>query len=544
MFAAGSIKASKWGWDIKQYPLLYGETITQPSTVGYFSGGCLAPNGLIYVMPSVRGFQGVIVIKPGKSNSKTGKWEPATITNVPAEVINPNSKKPALPDIVETQGSLQRRFQSRGILAPNGLIYFFGFFADGYVVVRPQDNPNDNITAYTEWKVVTYTSVGLNPGANTTFGYYGGFLHTDGKIYLLPSLQSVRGTRAPIARIVPRTTYLTSDTIETSGYWTGSLSPNRRYMVSVESNSFTVPGDQSGSAITPPADTSLPAIDYSVDLLPIGDAISHPNGNIYIYGGYKNPYILKLNTTNWSNTSTLGRSIFHTSNDLRIPNISPTTYGIKGSFFAGALEKLKEGQNPEDLKIYLTYSGSPNISGGGSVSSDFAKTIVFDPNTETFENIGDSVATTGGQVGFNMLPPIKMANGNIFCLSRPSPTAGTNPFGQLITTGDDNDYKVIGPQTKRSILSSNEVQSLRSNNFETGMIVCNMADHALYGASLGKTFITAAQGCFEITSVKGFYPGIKYFNYTSSNDSQVYEIPSDLSSLPTSLWNAYFNKPR
>jgi hypothetical protein len=40
------------------------------------------------------------------------------------------------------------------------------------------------------------------------------------------------------------------------------------------------------------------------------------------------------------------------------------------------------------------------------------------------------------------------------------------------------------------------------------------------GSSLGKTFVTAPWAAFEITSVKGFYPGIRYFNYkdnTSAN---------------------------
>jgi hypothetical protein len=45
----------------------------------------------------------------------------------------------------------------------------------------------------------------------------------------------------------------------------------------------------------------------------------------------------------------------------------------------------------------------------------------------------------------------------------------------------------------------------------------------------------------SIVSVKGYYPRIKYFDSTYVDD--LYKIPSDLSTLPTSRWNSYCNKP-
>lgn len=526
MFAAGSIKSSKWGWDVKRYPQFYGETALSPaSTVGYFSGGCLAPNGLIYVLPALTGIQKVYVINPGKSNTKTSKWQAATITTIPAGTGN--GKQPLLPDYVNSLGSQQRRFQSKGILAPNGLIYFFGVFADGYVVINPATNPS-NILNTTEWKVVTYTSIGLAPGAGiTSTAYYGGVLHNDGKIYLLPTRVGLKGSNSPIVRITPRSSSLdTSDTIDISGYWTGgATNSTKRYMTVTSTGAFMAPADITGSAITPPSDTSLPYVDSATSLLPIGDAISHPDGNLYIFGGYRNPYILKLNTNQWSNTGTLGAAVFYADNNLRIPNVNPTTYGIRGAFFSGSLEKLKPGQDPSTLKIYFTYGGAPTLSNPGLISNDYAKTIVFDPSDGSFANVGDIVNQSGVQVAFNMLPGIKMANGHVFCLSHNVSPTITNPYGQLIVT-EDNNPKVIGPQSRATILSAIENAALKNTYFESIMLNCNMADNALYGDKLGKTIVTAANGCFEITSVKGFYPGIRYFSYNNNINRSFTSAPS------------------
>lgn len=568
MFAAGSIKSSKWGWDVKRYPLRYGEPAIT-SNVGCFTGGCLAPNGLIYCLPTYLGAQFVTVIKPGKSNSKTGKWEPATITKVPA---TGTAKNALLPDITSSAASLQRRFSNKGILAPNGLIYFFGFFADGYVVIKPQDNPDFDITQFTEWKVVTYDSVGLKVNtAQSSFGYGGGFLHTDGKIYLLPQRFGFFGTSAPVARIIPRSDYLLNDTIEKSAFWTPTSATNttKKYFPTSGSfqsvNNFPQPGDIDGLQITVPADTYTPNYDSTnggIGPMPtIGDSISHPNGNIYVFGGGRNAYILKLKTdgTTWNSSSTtIGRPLFYTDNDLRVPNnIDPNTHtgvGIQGCFMSGSIEKLRPEQDPETAKIYLHYSGTwendGSITNGIYFQNDYTRTIVFDPVSETFENIGEPVTTIAtDQQPFNLKPGIRMANGHIFSISNSlivAPNNIKNQYGQLIISGEtvDSENKIIGPSSNRSILSPLEIQNINSFCYTSIDPVCNQGSHALTGSSLGKTFVTAPWAAYEITSVKGFYPGIRYFNYDESNDDAIFDIPSNLSTLPTSLYNAYFNKPR
>lgn len=568
MFAAGSVKSSKWGWDIKTYNKYGVNTGSQASNVGYFTGGCLAPNGLIYCLPTYLGAQFVTVIKPGKSNSKTGKWEPAIVVNVPSEV-NPAGKKPPLPDLAAgtTNAILQRRFANKGILAPNGLIYFFGFLTEAYVVVKPQDNPNFDISAATEWKVVTYASVGLAPLAGRS-GYGGGFLHTDGKIYLLHQTYGFNGSSTPIARIVPRADLLSSDTIEKSAYWNPTSSTNdpRRYIPfggTISDAAFQKPVDITGTVLNIPTDTYFPVNQTGGTpgigaMAPIGDAISHPNGSIYVFGGGRNAYILKVKTdsTTWNTNSNPAGAIFYTSNELRVPNKLPSGYsgalGIQGCFLSGSIEKLKPGQDPETAKIYLHYAGTwqEDISlPPGYFQNNYTRTIVFDPVTETFENIGEPVATIAtAQQPFNLKPGVRIANGHIFSVSNflSLSTVGKNPFGQLIVSGEtsSDENKIIGPNSQRSLLSQNENKSINDACYGGIDPVCNQGSHALLGSSLGKTFVTAPTGGFEIVSVKGFYPGIKYFNYNESNDDAIYDIPSNLSTLPTSLYNAYFNKPR
>jgi hypothetical protein len=57
----------------------------------------------------------------------------------------------------------------------------------------------------------------------------------------------------------------------------------------------------------------------------------------------------------------------------------------------------------------------------------------------------------------------------------------------------------------------------------------------------GYTDITFSTNTFIFSEIE---PNVTISFQYGLNDGDIYEIPSDLSTLPTSLYNAYFNKPR
>lgn len=142
---------------------------------------------------------------------------------------------------------------------------------------------------------------------------------------------------------------------------------------------------------------------------------------------------------------------------------------------------------------------------------------------------------------------INMPNGHIFQSQLVNtgnlPAELTNNFGKLLYKGNDGNYKFIGPQ-KRNILEKINNQSIYSAYSAVSGSEGFSSSIPGIKSSLGKTIYSSIWGACEITSVKGFYSGIKHFNYNPDTDSDIYDIPSDISNLPTSLWNSYFNKPR
>lgn len=570
MFIPGSIKSSKWGWDVKNYTPKYSVDYTFNSTSGYWSPLTLAPNGLYYALPKTWYKTGteianeILCIKPGKSNNRTGKWEPAQIFLIPGT----GGKRPPLPSYwASTSAGTQFRFMSQGVLSPgvisgtnNGFLYFFGYSEKSYVRLRPQLDPDADPMTATEWDVINYNDTVPkidDVGDGSTLGsfYSGGVLGRDGYIYLIPCPQtpntnfSVNLNRQKTVRIKPRNTSINTgnnDIIEL-GYYDATSStklfnkstPPVPYAYGVDStgSGLTIPSDLTASAYGNPTNSS------KLNGNSLSNAIVHPNGKIYLFGGAsKRIYIIE--PSKWGTSSEV-----YTSNTIYIPNdlsLSPAR-GWFGQGFTATLEKLKPGQDPETLKIYMGYGGPSFSSSTNSTNRVYTRTIIFDPVTDTFtsqdyDNVtGEGVynATTGsGETGVTS-SFVNFPNGHIFQACKTDLTS-SNPFGKLIYF-DGDDTKYIGPQ-KRHIVSSNEHSLMQQYFSGAGGSGFSNAIPAIK-SSFGKTFLSGFNGACEITSVKGFYPNIKHFSYTD-DDSDIYDIPSDLSTLPTSLWNAYFNKPR
>ncbi len=565
MFAAGSVKASKWGWDYKGYTVKYDASYsTVGGTVGAWSPLTLAPNGFYYALPRVWTKDGgaaandVLCFKPGKSNNKDNKWEAGQVFLIPGS----GGKRPALPSLFpKTLASEQFRFPSKGVLShgvingvTNGFIYFFGMLEKSYVRLRPQLDPDADPLTATEWDVINYNDTtpqidNVTDGANGGSYYSGGVLGQDGYIYLIPSPVSATNNYTSIykqktIRIAPRNTSLNptnEDVIQTGYYNASNLATCFNKNSAPRPYAYGV--DSTGVELTIPSDITLSA--YIGNGKSLSNAIVHPNGKIYLFGGNsKRIYI--LDPTKWGTSSEI-----YTNNNIYIPNLltGNPNRGWHGNSYTATLEKLKTGQDPDTLKIFFALG-----DGNGSVTNDTTKkytsAIAFDPVTETFDasfydnatNEGITLMPNATQgVGPNSSSFIHFPNGHILQATSSSAT-GVNTYSKLLYIGQNDETKFIGP-VNRNILSYTE----KTNLYET---YTHAAGQAGWGSStpgisksLGKTIYSSIWGACEITSVKGFYPNIKHFSYTD-DDSAIYDIPSDLSTLPTSLWNAYFNKPR
>jgi hypothetical protein len=529
MLAAGSFKSSKWGYDmyIPTGGQWYSNITTASSYTSVWSAPTLAPNGFIYMLPTTNTvntgttLDGVLVLNPGQTNRD------APSSNFVE--ANGSASKPNIPidNFYTTPTTLKysNRYLSKGILAPNGLIYFTPSNAQAFVVLDPSGGQNPT------WTVAPFNTIGIASNAFFT----GGVLGQDGCIYLIP-----QGTQT--CRIKPKNTAVnpTSNDIYELGYWTGAT--NRNWAAT--DGGFVRPRDyNTGNQIATQADPVIPqATNKNLGL--VRDAISHPNGNIYVFPytaaapTAQSRFVFIIRPAEWGTTKEIT-----TTSTLGMDSVT----GNLGSIGNVFLEKLKDGQDPDTLKMYGTYFIS--INGSANVAIPNNKSVVYDPTTNTWELVGsqDFSNQNPTTTRINAYPGIQLANGMLFSLTGNSNSTVYNPdIGQVIITGNDVDENVVCNMTDNIIINAQE--SLLMRNIYAPRIVAQLM-YVYGGTSIpitganknGKTIFSGMGGGF-ITSVKGYHPGIKYFSY-NPEDAAIYEIPSDLETLPTSLWNSYFNKP-
>ncbi len=533
MFGLGSFQHSKWGYDIYSYPNNLGitpaNTTGLQSTQGTWSGFTQAPNGYVYALPcgdweydSASGtnvpLQKIAVISPGESNIGQTKWSSGTIQFVTADG---STSKPLLPQSANPNSpGTQSRFRSKGVVGPNGLIYFFGDLcydlstgSTRMVVLNPAAGLNCT------WQVV---DIPRFAGSSDTLRYTGAVLGQDGYIYPIPGCNTT-------IRILPRTTPSGTDTIQ-YGYWNGTIGKRWQAGANTE-NGYGYPRSTSG-IITPPAGVTSPN-PTNANYGSLRDAIVHPNGKIYIMGD-GGQWIFYIDTTsdNWD-------KVYSISSATSLAVYDETEGGLFGRCLGMFMEKLKPGQDPNTLKIYLMYLGKTGVVYSGTQ----AKTICLDPTTDTWELVGGSINWVNNTGSFPtvMRSGIQLQNGHIVGLIG---ITGTD-FNQLIVTGSDVDENKILDPYNPSLFLKNIINRVIGGSNSTYMDDSNKAGGgvALTGTKRGKVIFGGGWKGGQIVSVKGYYPGIKYFNYDESNDDPIYKIPTSLSSLGTSYWNYYFNKP-
>ena len=524
MLGLGSFKSSKWAFDYFKSTNSFNSnvTITNPSSsFGLWNTPTVGPDGFVYMLPCADNatvsnvantpLTGILVVNPGNSNNGTTSY-----TAPSSQYLTSGTGRDSIPTLTGV-GSIIR-FASKGILAPNGKIYFIGYSLPGVVILTPN---GFNST----WQYKTFTQMGFSTTVANLFT--GGVLGQDGKIYLIPNGNVT-------ARIDP-----TTDLISI-GYWNGAIGRRLRSGASPD-NGFGYPRNSSGTIITPPA--NVPAKNEALykTFNGLKDAIAHPNGKIYMFpydSAGNSRWIFILNPDNWGQNNE-----FYSSVDLALPNPNPVT-STSGSVFGSCenifLEKLKDGQDPTTLKIYATYFGNSAYTSNWNSAYPNAKMLELDPTDDTVALVGDTNTANGGTgvYGQAAKPGIQFPNG--FIVSFLSGLAGSK-ISNVIITGDEVGANNAFPDSTKNIIgSSSDIGTFSSFANPPSAAGSFGGSSILINNSFGKVVFSGGGITGGIAfSVKGFYPGIKYFD---SGDN-IYKIPANLAALATSLWNSYCNKP-
>ena len=497
MLAAGSFKSSKWGTDIWQptNQWWYSSITSVASTIGCWSSPTLAPDGNLYCLPttntvntSVFTLDGILMITPG-----------STSTDAPNPIFLPSGgpNKPTIPLAGTTAGN-QSRYIAKGVLAPNGLIYFCpgpgNTVTPNFLIL----NPNG---VNSTWEIKNFTTIAGFPATASNASFSGGVLGTDGHIYLIP-------TGIISCRIKPRNTSINSlnNDIYEIGYWTGAI--GRNWITS--NGGFLKPTDYNTSSQLVSSNPVIPQNPNKASGY-LRDAIVHPNGKIYVFpmnSESQSRYIFILDPTKWNTIAEIS-----TLPSLALPT-SGTGQGPDGNFSNVFLEKPKAGQELSTLKMYATYSGKWNT---GVSTNAYRKTLVLDPVTNTWTLNGGQFDLSGNIAS---QPSFQLANGMITAVTGINVNGATNNpnIGQVILTGNDVSENKLLDINKNIIYNDTEANLIRTkfglyNGYSTS-----------YGSGIpitsenakGKTIFSGPNGGGFLTSVKGYHPNIKYFGYTTN----------------------------
>jgi hypothetical protein len=123
-------------------------------------------------------------------------------------------------------------------------------------------------------------------------------------------------------------------------------------------------------------------------------------------------------------------------------------------------------------------------------------------------------------------------------------TTGTLTYGQLVGFPNDETLRIYGVDLTNSMYNAFSVtvsgSSISSNNGVKSRYQPTPGQPTPPDYTSGYTDLLFAPGTF---STLNYEPDVTMSFEYAFNDSDIYEIPDDLTTLPTSLWNAYFNKP-
>lgn len=561
--STSTIQNAVWGWASKPLPATGKGNFA--SGLSRYSNYTLGPDGWVYALPSSSVDQALLVINPGQANSNKTNYAVAAGSFVVAD------GSPTRPTFMARDATAGATFESKGIVAPNGKIYFFTKTHRYLCELTPAGLSST-------WKFHDLSaSVIMNSagGAYAGYNYFlGVILGKDGYLYLIPN-----GRVANLARI-----NITGPTpVVENSYYDGSVTAKiihtaiksplaKVYTAAPSSDCFsatapTTVGSSHWDSVDNP-NNSLLGSSQASSSMSAGLACLDPvklSNKIY-FTVHLGTWVMWIDPNNWNNANAIGtvenlwlRKLVTGYGGYRSAN---TVLGCLNSSFK--FGSMTPGAN---RKLYINITNITLNGGLGGVdiydtteNQRAQHTIEIDTTTNvaTLVVAENSQRILGYYGGSDMMP-----NGYIFATPnalQANTGLATGSYHRKVLQIDTNYATAkVKPEAYTTVpgkLGWNNLSIENPNGLYLAThVVTNNLNQVQFnnivvlpGDKRGKVIIAGRNNTFgvELMSVKGFYKGVTHFDlkntYDPTNNVNKIEMPSSISTIATSDYNIYYNK--
>ena len=539
------------------------------ATTGTLGFPTLAPNGLLYIpynitttTSSTTFLTGFVVIEPGNANTKTPSGINTSYTRTKIYTVD-NDTSGNRPVVQENLGTTNRdRTFTKGILAPNGLIYFIPGRSKTMIVLNPGTGIVGGVPDCT-WSLVDFrvATCTLPSNASATIsaitlgtpGHAGGVLDKlNADIYLINANNNERTIRirprSSATWTNPNNGSLTTDIFE-AGYYDNSGNLRRLYRT-------VAPVSYLGALYisNPPSSNNYIYIDADTTLFKGGVIDPNPSSNIIYLTPSRSNLIMYIDPNEWRTYTEVNYNLTNALNTVaNFPTWSTINAQSTGNFkYSG----LSIGY---DKRIYYAFRTKTQ---GGMGQLTYFQTVAWDVQLDTtsspfvsrkvennippnYQQVSDGT----GNLTDGLCPPALLPNKKFLYFGQRPYANGAYllPTSDTVQTVSSPNNKINSTSTGIYFRPGQGGDSFSGTTSLSPFMGSNGLNPQLMlltkPTQIGKVIISsrsAAENAIEVMSVKGFFPGVKNFEYDQDIiDRQ--SIPSDLSTLPTHPYNYYGN---
>lgn len=564
MFIASStIQNSIWGWASKPLPTTgKGAFLTGLSR---YSNYTLGPDGWVYALPSSSVDQAVLALDPGTANSNKTNYSAAVGHFITADGSTDH------PTFAARDATSGATYESKGVVAPNGKIYYFTKTNRTLCELTPAGLSST-------WKFFDLSaSVIMDSAGGAYVGYnyfLGVVLGKDGYLYLIPNGRVANLVRINISGSTP--------TVENSYYDGSTTAKNFHYAIKSPLGKVYTAAPSTYCFLTTPPTTAgsshWDSVDNPNNALVAASAASSamtaglvcldpiPSSNKIYFTVHLGTWVMWIDPNNWTNANAIGtvenlwlRKLVTGYGGYRSAN---TILGCLNSSFK--FGSMTPGAN---RKLYINIT---NLTLNGAISgvniydttanqlaqhtieidtvTNTASLVIAENNERILAFYGGSdmmpngyIFVTPNNLQTNSLLPTGSYHRKVLQIDTNYSTAKVKPEAYTTVPNHEgwNNLSIENPNG--SYLSTHIVQN-NFNQVQFNNIV------VLPGNKRGKVIIAGRNNTFgvELMSVKGFYKGVTHFSLSNTYDPTTgvnkIEMPSSISTIATSDYNVYYNK--